>query len=214
MLVSKLQEESRTYQIQLWLGSTILSRRTTGHTVPSKCFMSASIGKEQAAAQAYERALQRAVKRIKQRDKEVHALDVGTGAALSKTLPWHGHGLIRRLPGLRAVSYGADRSAKMDGDQVLRRVCTLHHAASSLATLPSTAGALHCTGSGLLAVLAARAGADTVVACDLHEPLAAVARRVRPRPDVAGVSAAGWLSLHTLARTDCIGMVAVISSEV
>lgn len=34
------------------------------------------------------------------------------------------------------------------------------------------------TGSGLLSVLAARAGADSVLACDLHEPLANVARRV------------------------------------
>ena len=33
-------------------------------------------------------------------------------------------------------------------------------------------------GAGLLSVLAARAGADSVVACDLHEPLATVARRV------------------------------------
>lgn len=35
------------------------------------------------------------------------------------------------------------------------------------------------TGSGLLSVLTARAGADSVVACDLHEPLANLARRVR-----------------------------------
>ena len=35
------------------------------------------------------------------------------------------------------------------------------------------------TGSGLLSVLAARAGANSVVACDLHAPLANIARRVR-----------------------------------
>lgn len=34
------------------------------------------------------------------------------------------------------------------------------------------------TGAGLLAVLAARGGASSVVACDLHAGLAAVARRV------------------------------------
>ena len=34
-------------------------------------------------------------------------------------------------------------------------------------------------GTGLLAALAARAGAASVVACDLHEPLCAIARRVR-----------------------------------
>ncbi len=34
------------------------------------------------------------------------------------------------------------------------------------------------SGSGALAVLAARAGASSVVACELHEGLAAVARRV------------------------------------
>lgn len=43
-------------------------------------------------------------------------------------------------------------------------------------------GEAHCldvgSGSGVLAVLAARAGASSVVACELHESLAAVARRV------------------------------------
>ena len=34
------------------------------------------------------------------------------------------------------------------------------------------------TGSGLLAMMAATAGADTVVACDLHESLCEVARQV------------------------------------
>lgn len=34
-------------------------------------------------------------------------------------------------------------------------------------------------GSGVLAMLAARAGADSVVACDLHEPICDVARKVR-----------------------------------
>ncbi len=34
------------------------------------------------------------------------------------------------------------------------------------------------TGSGLLAIMAATAGADTVVACDLHESLCNVARQV------------------------------------
>ncbi len=34
------------------------------------------------------------------------------------------------------------------------------------------------TGSGLLALMAATAGADTVVACDLHESLCNVARQV------------------------------------
>lgn len=37
-------------------------------------------------------------------------------------------------------------------------------------------------GAGLLAVLAARGGASSVVACDLHPALAAVARRVPPPP--------------------------------
>lgn len=36
------------------------------------------------------------------------------------------------------------------------------------------------TGAGVLSVLAARAGADSVVACDLLEPLCHVARRVKP----------------------------------
>lgn len=35
------------------------------------------------------------------------------------------------------------------------------------------------TGTGLLAVQAARRGASSVVACDLHASMAAVARRVR-----------------------------------
>ena len=34
------------------------------------------------------------------------------------------------------------------------------------------------TGSGLLAMMAATAGADTVVACDLHQSLCEVARQV------------------------------------
>ena len=38
------------------------------------------------------------------------------------------------------------------------------------------------TGSGLLAMMAATAGADTVVACDLHESLCNVARQVSPCP--------------------------------
>jgi predicted RNA methylase len=46
-------------------------------------------------------------------------------------------------------------------------------------------GEAHCldigAGSGLLAVMAAQAGASSVVACELHDGLAAVARRVRLR---------------------------------
>ncbi len=41
--------------------------------------MTMAMGLYEAAAQAYERALQRAVGRIKDRDGEVHALDIGTG---------------------------------------------------------------------------------------------------------------------------------------
>ena len=61
-------------------------------------------------------------------------------------------------------------------------------------------------GSGLLAVLAAGAGADTVVACDLHEPLAAVARRVRL--DVASFSRV--LTVSANACTDRVSMIAVL----
>jgi threonine dehydrogenase-like Zn-dependent dehydrogenase len=47
-------------------------------------------------------------------------------------------------------------------------------------------GEAHCldigSGSGLLAVMAARAGASSVVACELHDSLAALARRVRLSP--------------------------------
>ena len=47
----------------------------------------------------------------------------------------------------------------------------------------SSAGSAHVvdlgTGSGLLAVMAAKAGADTVVACDLHGSLCNTARKVR-----------------------------------
>lgn len=35
------------------------------------------------------------------------------------------------------------------------------------------------TGSGLLAVMAAKAGANSVVACDIHESLCATARQVQ-----------------------------------
>ena len=46
----------------------------------------------------------------------------------------------------------------------------------------ATAGAAHVvdlgTGCGLLAVMAATAGADSVVACDLHEGLTNIARQV------------------------------------
>lgn len=38
------------------------------------------------------------------------------------------------------------------------------------------------TGTGLLALLAARAGAASVVACDLLPPLVAAARQVPPLP--------------------------------
>ena len=46
----------------------------------------------------------------------------------------------------------------------------------------ATAGAAHVldlgAGSGLLSLMAATAGADTVVACDLHESMTTVARQV------------------------------------
>ena len=47
----------------------------------------------------------------------------------------------------------------------------------------SSAGSAHVldlgTGSGVLAVMAAKAGADSVVACDIHESLCATARQVK-----------------------------------
>ena len=46
----------------------------------------------------------------------------------------------------------------------------------------ASAGSAHVldlgTGSGVLAVMAAKAGADTVVACDIHDSLCGVARQV------------------------------------
>lgn len=46
----------------------------------------------------------------------------------------------------------------------------------------ASAGAAHVvdlgTGSGVLAVMAAEAGADSVVACDIHDSLCTVARQV------------------------------------
>lgn len=66
-----------------------------------------------ACAQAYDRAICKAVERIKEEEGEVHVLDMGCG-------------------------------------------------------------------SGLLSAMAARAGASTVVACDMHEPLCNLARSVRP----------------------------------
>lgn len=46
-----------------------------------------------------------------------------------------------------------------------------------------SAGSAHVldlgTGCGVLAVMAARAGADSVVACDIHDSLCGVARQVR-----------------------------------
>lgn len=48
--------------------------------------------------------------------------------------------------------------------------------------IKSDAGEVHALdigcGTGLLAAMAARAGASSVVACDLHESLCAVARKV------------------------------------
>lgn len=47
----------------------------------------------------------------------------------------------------------------------------------------AAAGSAHVvdlgTGSGVLAVMAAKAGADSVVACDIQESLCATARQVR-----------------------------------
>lgn len=47
----------------------------------------------------------------------------------------------------------------------------------------ASAGSAHVldlgTGSGILAVMAAQAGADSVVACDLHDSLCNIARQVR-----------------------------------
>ena len=46
----------------------------------------------------------------------------------------------------------------------------------------ASSGAAHVldlgTGSGVLAVMAAKAGADSVVACDLHDSLCSMARQV------------------------------------
>ena len=51
-----------------------------------------------------------------------------------------------------------------------------------MARIKAEQGEVHAldvgTGAGLLAALAAHAGATSVVACDLHEPLCAVARSV------------------------------------
>ena len=64
-------------------------------------------------------------------------------------------------------------------------------------------GEAHCldigTGSGLLAVMAAQAGASSVVAAELHDSLAAVARRVRPGMAPGTVSGSySCCSLHTM----------------
>lgn len=60
------------------------------------------------------------------------------------------------------------------------------------------------TGTGLLAVQAARRGASSVVACDLHASMAAVARRVRSCIDVArrlaGISTATFRLSHDMLQ--------------
>lgn len=55
----------------------------------------------------------------------------------------------------------------------------------AVARRKATDGEVHVldmgTGAGLLSLMVARAGADSVVACDLHESLAAVARKAVAR---------------------------------
>lgn len=65
--------------------------------------------------QAYRKAIEKAVQKVKEEDGEVHALDLGCGA-------------------------------------------------------------------GVFAMLAAKAGATSVVACDMHEPLCVATRKVEPSP--------------------------------
>jgi hypothetical protein len=102
------------------------------------------------------------VKRVKERDGEVHALDIGTGVRSSISLEPDTRDAMP-CPKPSRIQYG--------------RMGWL--ACSSLSgPLPGVCVLRPHAGSGLLAVLAARAGADSVVACDLHEPLAAAARRV------------------------------------
>lgn len=91
---------------------------------------------------------------------------------------------------LRCLISGNPRSHLKSAVGLLRLLCVVlpHQAyqraiARAVKRKQEEDGEAHCldigAGSGLLAVMAARAGASSVVACELHDGLAAVARRVR-----------------------------------
>ena len=133
----------------------------------------------------------------------MHALDIGTGVVFSYCLD--GSNSLYASPGRCQYHVGVG-----GGKEIHRTTCVIMHAAHGVPNcfqcygfqLPPPCIA----GSGLLAVLAARAGADTVVACDLHEPLAAVARRVRVY--VAGCNCK--LAVSAKVCRDCLGAAAAI----
>ena len=62
------------------------------------------------------------------------------------------------------------------------------------------------TGSGLLAIMAGTAGADSVVACELHESLCNTARQVMSHlQQMTGLSPSYRHSSKKLTRKFCVG---------